>query len=393
MKRLLSRWIFAVVFASTALVGCGDSTPTTSTTTCSPVCSAGYTCAGNLCVALCNPSCSAGETCRVRAGGTVCEIGSDNDAGSDIGETRDVLQPPGDMVTPSDMTMTGDTVAPPPDVPVTPPGDAGDGGATRPPCGMAGMACCANPTGSASPPYRYCFGASLCNETTMRCDAYTPEPNECTATARCEAGNVCSGFFSCGPRNCFRCSPRGSGAAIGGACGTGMPCAEGVCWDGFCRAPCAYGGDGDAQCRARDPRSICTEFALGSSSDGGPGPAVPAGICTPSCTRNADCPTGTTCRMLFDNARDSLVLVCRQSFGTIAPGGSCPRSPTSDTDRTMYCQNDQCLTQTGASEGYCSSFCSTDADCPGAMYQCTDVRFRRPSRIEPGVPFRWCTRR
>jgi len=74
-----------------AAMACGDDGPPASTTTCTPTCSAGYTCVSAACVPVCDPPCALGQTCAVMGGVAACSGGA-GDAGGDV--------PPGQDATP-----------------------------------------------------------------------------------------------------------------------------------------------------------------------------------------------------------------------------------------------------------------------------------------------------
>jgi hypothetical protein len=366
--------------------------------TCTPACSAGYTCVAGACVALCNPMCGAGETCTVRDGVTVC-LRITVDAGSDVADvpaTMDV--PAGDRPAPTDAPVGMDAPptmdAPAMDVPAD----------TAPaPCGMTAQPCCGfDPTIPSS--VGSCRGANVCDRTTRRCVAYTLESNECTTTGECPAGQVCGlgDFCSSNTRSCLRCTARvGMGAlAAGMPCGGAItaPCADGLCANGRCTRACVPGAAGDAVCQGFRAGTVCAELQQSVRLEAGTSNPVTFGACIRACRRDMDCadPTGNLrCGLSVRRLDDSLLQTCRVAFGTIAAGANCPLNPTSGSDPMMYCQSGQCFSvPTSMTTGFCSAFCATDADCPASAPACRDIPFFRPSGTgAPTQPIRMCERR
>jgi hypothetical protein len=380
-------WLRAAVFVSAvAFSACSDG-GSSGTASCTPACRDGFACVSGTCVSACNPACGAGELCVTRAGVPVCATLITPD-----GSTDDIV----------DATTPGDTTQPPTDVTlpdgnvpdtVTPPTDVGsvDGG-VRPPCGMTGQPCCNTYA---------CTGNNFCNSSTMRCQAFTPETDECTTTAVCPAGRVCGFGARCsgGERSCLRCiAPDAMGSPEGAACNLPMTafCANNLCVSAACRTACALGPAGDAACRALNPNSACAEFSSTPiAPDGGVGPTTLLGACVPTCLRDADCTGGLRCGMSGQGINDTLLLYCRRSFGTLPSGAVCPMTPSSLSDPTMFCQSSQCLAQMGSSTmGNCTAFCATDADCPAVFPRCRETPFFRPSYpvATSTVPIRMCDR-
>lgn len=329
----------------------------------------------------CNPACSSTETCVVQGGAATC-VANATDGGADVVDatTPDVEQPD---VTQPDVPQADTT--PPTDVP--PPMDMApvDGG--RPACGMTGQPCC----------NRYaCSGNNFCSRSTMRCEAFTPEADECTTTATCATGLVCRFGERCsgGERACLRClAPVSMGAAEGASCVSAV-CAGGVCAPDVCRAACVPGAAGDAACRAINPRYFCSEFSSTfRNTDGGLAPVTLLGACVPGCQRNADCSGTTRCGMVGQGIPDTLTLYCRAPFGRLTSGMACPLTPTSDTDPMQYCESGQCFNNgMSMTMGNCSAYCATDADCPSVFPHCRDIPFTRPSGMGSTVPIRMCDR-
>ncbi len=390
-------WLRALVLTCTfALAACGDDGPAATPATCSPACSAGFTCVTGSCVAACNPACVAGETCVVRNGASTCQ-GASVDAGDDVAADLPLaLETPPGVDTPPTMDLP-----PPMD---TPPGmDAPPADVMRAPCGMTGQPCCGldpmsmNASGA-------CMGANVCDAMTRRCVAYTLEMNECTTTGECPAGQVCGLGELCsgGTRSCLRCQPRATMGALaaGAPCG-GMitaPCADGICVNNRCSRTCVPGAAGDAVCQGFSAGTICGELSQFVRVDGGLSNPITFGACVRSCRRDMDCADAAgnlRCRLSTRRIDDTLQQTCRVAFGTLAAGAACPLAPSSGSDPTMYCQNDQCFAvPMSVTAGYCSAFCATDADCPASAPACRDIPFIRPSgSMSPAQPIRMCERR
>ena len=403
MRTRSFNWRRAALLACFSMLSACSDSPPAQPQGCNPTCSAGYTCVQSLCTALCNPTCAPGQTCAVVNGATQC-VGAQGDGGVD-----DITDVPADNAQPPDVAadVTGsdtgaDTVTPPPDAP--PPGDGGADAPmdayVRPPCGGVGQLCCgadpmvAGSTGS-------CAGNALCNRTTQRCEAFTPEANECTATASCPAGQVCALGDLCGmgTRSCLRCIPTPTMGALpaGSPCNGSMPCADGICANSRCTRTCVPGAVGDAACAMFDPQSVCAELTQSVSVDGGLGPVVTFGACIRGCRRDADCMDAAAnrrCGLSMRRTDDVLLQTCRVPGGTLASGAACPLNPTNTRDPMMYCQSGQCFSvPSSMTTGYCSAFCMTDADCPMPGYACHDIPFFRPSgAMAPTQPIRMCER-
>lgn len=325
----------------------------------------------------CNPACGAGELCVIRAGAPICATLITPD-----GSTDDIV----DATTPSDGPQPPTDVTAPSDVPVTPTDVSPvDGG--RPPCGMTGQPCCLNA----------CVGNNVCNSTTMRCEAFTPEADECTSTAMCAAGRVCtySSLCSGGTRVCLKCQAPQGALTAGTQCGsmTGL-CATGVCANSACTVTCAPGEAGNTACRAFDPLTICSELGpVFQNLDGGRGPVSAFGACLRTCRRDADCPSFARCGLAQQRVSDSFVQTCSVPRAMLTAGAVCPITPTSFSDQSQLCQSGQCFGATStATMGNCSAFCATDADCPTALPRCREIPFTRPSETGTSIPIRMCDR-
>ncbi|MFO0607894.1 MAG: hypothetical protein U0324_32320 [Polyangiales bacterium] len=386
-------WLRALAFAGAlSTVACSDDPPAMPAT-CSPACSAGYTCTMGACAALCNPPCGAGETCGVRNGATLC-LGGGTDAGMDV-PADDVPPPP-----PQDAPAVDN---PPPPVD-TPPGmDAPPSDVMRAPCGMAGQPCCGLdpmvPTSTGS-----CTGTNLCDRMTRTCVAYTPEMNECTATGECPSGQVCALGELCsgGTRSCLRCIARATAGMLpaGAACGGTIAgsCADGICANSRCTRTCVPGAAGDAACQAFSAGTVCAELSQTVRLDGGAlSNPITFGACIRGCRRDADCMDAggnLRCGLSVRRVDDTLQQTCRVAFGALGGGASCPLNATSTSDPMMYCQSGQCFSiPMNMTTGYCSAFCATDADCPMGSGVCRDIPFFRPSGTSsPTQPIRMCER-
>jgi hypothetical protein len=233
------------------------------------------------------------------------------------------------------------------------------------PCGATGQVCCQR---------RVCLGANLCDTTMMRCVAYTPMSGECTSSLTCTSGDVCGGVYRCGERSCLLCVMPGPGA-LGTACTSRDNCASVYCAAGVCSRPCSIGPTGDSSCASVTPGTICAQF-LSNVVMGGPISAF--GACLRSCSNDSTCAEGNICRLIRNDYHDRLDTVCASPVGTIAPGAACDPNPTGTITAASLCTNNQC-TPTGEHTGYCSPFCSVDADCPSSAYACIGLSFGRPS--------------
>lgn len=371
--------LLAVVVSAAACSN--DSTPGTPAT-CTPACRDGFTCVAGACVSACNPACSASEVCTVTSGIATCIATAPTDAGTDVTladtSTTDVTQP-------SDVELPDATTDVAPSTDVAPV----DGG--RPPCGMTGLPCCNS----------VCVGNNVCNSTTMRCEAYTPEAGECVSSSMCPSGQVCTYGQVCsgGTRTCLKCMAPPMGLPAGAACGpTTMPCTTGVCANSVCTGTCAPGAAGDEACQRFNPQTVCSELApTYQTVDGGRGPLATFGACIRACRRDADCASPARCGLAAQRIADTLIQTCRVPFERLAPGVACPTMPTSDTDPMQWCQSGQCIPDTNSATermGHCSAFCATDADCPSALPHCVEFAFRRPSfpTTMATVPIRMCDR-
>ena len=252
--------------------------------------------------------------------------------------------------------------------------------ATRPPCGMAGQACCQN---------RVCVGASVCDTVMMRCVAFTPTPGECTASLTCGARETCGGFYLCGDRPCLLCVMPGT-RVLGEACTTNDQCASAYCANSQCATPCQVGPIGAASCAALDARNVCAQFTSRMRVDAGTGTLSTFGACLRGCTRNGDCATTQVCRLQRNDYEDRQDQICGPPTGALLPGAACDPNPPSGATSAMFCNNSQCV-ETGAHTGYCAPFCATDADCPSTDYVCISFMFGRPSGTVQ--PIRACAHR
>jgi len=391
-------WLRALALTCTfAMAACGDDGPAATPATCTPACSAGYTCVTGACLAACNPACAVGETCVVRGGASMCATGS-VDAGDDV--AADVPVPPRD-VPPSVDTLPGMDVPPPMDMPpgvdAPPPVDV-----MRAPCGMTDQPCCGfDPTVPTS--VGSCVGANVCDRTTRRCVAYTLEMNECTTTGECAAGQVCGLGELCsgGTRSCLRCQPRATTGALaaGAPCGGSItaPCADGICANGRCTRTCVPGAAGDAVCQGFSAGTICAELSQSVRLEAGTSNPITFGACIRSCRRDMDCMDAAgnlRCGLSIRRLDDTLQQTCRVPFGSIGTGAACPLNPSSGSDMAMYCQSGQCFSiPMNTTTGFCSTFCATDADCPASARACRDIPFFRPSgTTAPTQPIRMCER-
>ncbi|MEZ4459718.1 MAG: hypothetical protein R3E66_08290 [bacterium] len=153
---------------------------------------------------------------------------------------------------------------------------------------------------------------------------------------------VCQDDDGCCPTSCDRSSDNDCKLPSGSACTTDEECQLGVCiknsgWDdGYCSGSCRD----DAEC---GPNGHCNGRA-----------------CMAKCATNSDCRSGYECRDFFG---DGLLCAPRSTFGK-------PGTPCTDASQCVTTYFDSaCLPAAdGFVGGYCSTYCISDADCPGGSF-------------------------
>lgn len=365
-----SRWVFAWMFAASALAGCSSDNPAGSGVMCFPACRSGTVCSpAGTCVSACNPACGTGETCE-GSGATARCVTATADSGA---ATTDVASGDTGLTTdagaPIDASSTGD-LGPQSDAPATPT-DGPSPDAHVPPtnCGMTGQPCCLG---------RACFGGGYCDAMTCRPPA-TRETGECTRSSDCMAGQACSGLFTCSggadagvtdagaailSRGCFLCvAPPGTGA-YGAACSNASGCASGVCSGGHCTEGCQLGPTGDATCMTHGANHRCLNLFFTPVAMG---PTTTLGVCAPMCERDADCPADSACMPRLNYVADRMDFACVVPAAGLTgrAGEACNPSGSTTT-----CRNILCTQTTSATTGYCIAPCTSDADCPATAPVC-----------------------
>ncbi len=175
-------------------------------------------------------------------------------------------------------------------------------------------------------------------------------PTQCTSDADCTSPERClavkgsdSVTFECG-------TPNSGGGDVGATCSTDSDCAQNLCQNGVCSAPCAANGD----CAAGDGFSC--EI---SQVDLGNGNTDNAQVCTPPtpCTNKDDCRLGEVCRV--DRATGDM---------------TCGAPNTGGGSLGDVCTGDQaCAANLCNSDRFgdvCSVPCADNSDCPTPGYEC-----------------------
>lgn len=196
---------------------------------------------------------------------------------------------------------------------------------------------------------------------------------DCSASSSgCRTDSDCSASERCNPVTA-ECIPRGTGGALGAACGGSLDCSSGVCFNGACSQSCNW----------LDPTSCPGAFYCNGQATGTCG----AGLCMAGSAGGgalgAACSTATECQSLF----------CAEGFcsAPCIPGGatSCPDGTLCQAGVAAGCGScqqskslgDACATNEECSSRMCAmtsetSFCTTYCDaaqpCP-ADFTCTPI--------------------
>lgn len=146
--------------------------------------------------------------------------------------------------------------------------------------------------------------------------------------------------------------------------GTGPACLVASTDAGYCSSTC----HSDRNC----PDGVCVSNLI-------TGTVPPTDVCLRSCTTNADCATGSLCESWVDK-NGTTVSGCWLSCGDSNDCGNnqiCDTSTGACTDPIgNSCQNAAdcttgknpvCFPSSDGDESYCSSTCTTDADCAGGV--------------------------
>ncbi|QDG51756.1 hypothetical protein FIV42_13660 [Persicimonas caeni] len=202
-------------------------------------------------------------------------------------------------------------------------------------------------------------GSIICDSTDVQTDGgatetvniCVPKPaSQCSSDADCTSPERCIAIkgatevtFECG-------TPNSGGGDVGDTCSTDADCAQNLCQDGTCSAPCAANGD----CAAGDDFSC--EI---SPVDLGNGSTDNASVCTPprTCSSKRDCPTGQVCYV--DRATGEA-----QCANGNSGGGGLGEICTDDGG----CESNLC--NEGRFRDVCTVPCENDSDCPTPGYEC-----------------------
>ena len=181
-----------------------------------------------------------------------------------------------------------------------------------------------------------------------------PRPeDECLSDSQCPTGRCIATktstaiTFSCG-------APNSGGGETGDTCAADSDCAQNLCLNGLCAAPCQAGGD----C-ANAPDFSCQLSSIEVSAG-----TANASVCVPpvECENRDACRASETCFVRASNA--GVDLFCRAPN---AGGGNLGQVCTSNAT----CGANYCLET--RFRDVCTNPCQTNADCPTAGYICGSV--------------------
>jgi hypothetical protein len=202
----------------------------------------------------------------------------------------------------------------------------------------------------------------------------------CSLDSDCPAGEVC-GLLERVDGFEFVCRTRiDPGGDVGDECGAGLPeCYNNLCFMDplhvFCTAWC----QSNADCPAG---TVCGVVRL-------PGDPVEHGICAPlfgsqtPCTNNADCTVAGEACLFYHELNGPVEGHCSEA----APGGADPGVACTEN---IDCTNLNCL-----DDGYCTSYCETNADCAVYGLECAfnlwPSGFESSACLQPGADSPLCS--
>lgn len=97
----------------------------------------------------------------------------------------------------------------------------------------------------------------------------------------------------------------------------------------------------------------------------GDGQTIPANVCVPKCSKDADCPNDRACGVFVDASGEGLVTSClAAAVGTRAAGQAC----TADAQ----CRSGVCI---GEPNGYCRGTCEDASDCADPRLECRPIAY------------------
>jgi len=223
---------------------------------------------------------------------------------------------------------------------------------------------------SSEPAGRFCRtfcdpSSSDCGVEGMECDSVTfedqttgssaeigvcrPPLRECVSIADCLPDEYCE-FGICFPKD-----PTDGNKGAGEPCTQDDECATGWCLDwGACSGSC-----GTADHCADDMGCMRVNFGTGD------GQSIPANVCVPKCSKDADCPNDRACGVFVDASGEGLVTSClAAAVGTRAAGQAC----TADAQ----CRSGVCI---GEPNGYCRGTCEDASDCADPRLECRPIAY------------------
>ena len=172
--------------------------------------------------------------------------------------------------------------------------------------------------------------------------------SDCAGSERCIASKSSTAVeFVCD-------DPNASGSEEGASCAQDSDCAQNLCLDGTCAAPCQQNGD----CTAPDFSCELTDVPVGNNLTDS------AQVCVPpvTCTERDECKLNEVCYVR--RAQQDIESVCR---GGNAGGGSLGQVCSRDSE----CAANLCYD--GRFGQVCSAPCKDDTDCGAAGYTCRTV--------------------
>lgn len=192
---------------------------------------------------------------------------------------------------------------------------------------------------------------ALGNNATITQNVCRPRPpascvadSECTAPKRCIATRTTREIQ-------FACGTPDPGGEKGAPCSNDSECAQNLCIDARCAAPCASQGDCGADSVAR---CELTEVELAIDTD-----TIEICVDRRSCSQNDECLVSEVCELT--RAVGGVEGVCGAgNFGGGALGDRC----TDDVN----CRSNLCYD--GRFGPFCSDLCVDDTDCPSAGFEC-----------------------
>ena len=170
-------------------------------------------------------------------------------------------------------------------------------------------------------PGRICQGGEVCvalsQSATLPAVCFlgggVPEGVACGSNLECASGYSCFGTQS--ERFCIKACH----LADKNTCGEGSTCLANESGRGFCRPLTSRGCEQDGDCVALDATLVCST----SLQAQGAGALLPTPSCTKTCTDDASCPAGATCRGLKGGAKLCLTRCQRDASCRFNQGNRC----------------------------------------------------------------------